>query len=94
MPIITRTVGDPIRFVIPTLDILQSLTHPQIPFRGGHFLSEPIDNFDAPFFSISPIEASSMDPLHRLLLECGYHAFENGMHHSQHFYFNVCVSRV
>lgn len=30
--------------------------------RGGHFLKQDMAAFDAPFFSISPAEAKSMDP--------------------------------
>ncbi|EPE26975.1 Thiolase-like protein [Glarea lozoyensis ATCC 20868] len=47
------------------------------PLRGGHFLEGDISAFDAPFFSISPAEASEMDPLQRGLLECSYRALEN-----------------
>ncbi|KAK4153322.1 hypothetical protein C8A00DRAFT_33947 [Chaetomidium leptoderma] len=45
--------------------------------RGGHFLDEDIAAFDAPFFSISPAEAISMDPMQRMLLEVVYEATEN-----------------
>ncbi|MCJ1389859.1 hypothetical protein MMC18_002716 [Xylographa bjoerkii] len=48
-----------------------------IPFKGGHFLEEPLGRFDAPFFSITPTEAAAIDPQHRLLLETAYRAFEN-----------------
>lgn len=37
--------------------------------RGGHFLNEPLGAFDAPFFSISRIEAESLDPQQRDLLK-------------------------
>jgi hypothetical protein len=47
--------------------------------RRGHFLEGDIAAFDAPFFSIKPIEAESMDPQQRLLLETSYRALENGM---------------
>lgn len=50
----------------------------QIPVRGGHFISEDLASFDAPFFSISPAEAACMDPQHRRMLETAYHAFEDG----------------
>lgn len=62
---------------------LASFYHPDgerkdsIPLRGGHFLEEDISAFDAPFFSISPIEAAALDPQQRLLLETSYRALEN-----------------
>lgn len=46
--------------------------------RGGHFLEKNLAAFDAPFFSITPNEASCMDPQHRRMLETAYHALENG----------------
>ncbi|KAH8879971.1 reducing type I polyketide synthase [Thozetella sp. PMI_491] len=49
----------------------------QIPVRGGHFLTEDISEFDAPFFSITPDEAAVMDPQQRGLLEHTYWALEN-----------------
>ncbi|KAI9667699.1 MAG: Type I Iterative PKS [Bathelium mastoideum] len=45
--------------------------------RTGYFLKEDVGLFDAPFFSIPPVEAPSMDPQQRLMLEVAYHAFEN-----------------
>ncbi|KAI1322483.1 lovastatin nonaketide synthase [Xylariaceae sp. FL0255] len=48
-----------------------------IPLRGGHFLKESLDAFDAPFFSITPNEAACMDPQHRRMLETAYHALED-----------------
>lgn len=45
--------------------------------RGGHFLSEDLGTFDANFFSLTPSEASAMDPMQRILLETTYRAFEN-----------------
>ncbi|OAA60318.1 Beta-ketoacyl synthase [Niveomyces insectorum RCEF 264] len=44
---------------------------------GGFFLAEDIAAFDAPFFNITEKEAISMDPQHRLILECTYEALEN-----------------
>ncbi|KAK5988693.1 Highly reducing polyketide synthase azaB [Cladobotryum mycophilum] len=45
--------------------------------RGGHFIKGDIAAFDAPFFKMSSVEAKSMDPQLRLLLETTYHAFES-----------------
>ncbi|KAB8227946.1 uncharacterized protein BDW43DRAFT_316356 [Aspergillus alliaceus] len=62
---------------------IDSLYHPDtqrrdtIANRGGHFLKGDLGEFDASFFSISPAEASGMDPLHRILLETTYRALEN-----------------
>ncbi|KAI2601905.1 putative polyketide synthase [Hypoxylon sp. NC1633] len=47
------------------------------PVRGGHFVSKDIEVFDAGFFSLSPAEASSIDPMQRWLLETAFHALEN-----------------
>ncbi|KAG9235384.1 polyketide synthase [Amylocarpus encephaloides] len=45
--------------------------------REGHFIKSNVKAFDAPFFSITPAEAASMDPQQRMLLECVYTALEN-----------------
>ncbi|KAL0937175.1 polyketide synthase [Colletotrichum truncatum] len=45
--------------------------------RHGHFLKGSIKAFDAPFFSITPTEARSIDPQQRGMLECVYKALEN-----------------
>lgn len=44
--------------------------------RFGAFLENDIRAFDASFFSISPREAKSLDPLQRMVLEVVYEAFE------------------
>ena len=38
---------------------------------------DDIEGFDNRFFSLSPREASQMDPEQRILLECAYHSLEN-----------------
>ncbi|KAF1839327.1 phenolpthiocerol synthesis polyketide synthase ppsA [Decorospora gaudefroyi] len=47
-----------------------SMTH-------GYFLDEPIDRFDAAFFSMSQAEVARVDPQQRLLLEVMHEALEN-----------------
>ena len=44
--------------------------------RQGAFL-ENIDEFDSRFFRIQPIEARTMDPQQRIMLETGWQAFED-----------------
>ena len=45
--------------------------------RGGHFMTEDLGLFDAPFFSITAAEAEAMEPQQRLVLEAAYRALEN-----------------
>ncbi|KAJ8117746.1 hypothetical protein OPT61_g1129 [Boeremia exigua] len=44
--------------------------------QHGYFLSEDHRNFDAEFFGIKPVEANSMDPQQRMLLEVIYEGIE------------------
>ena len=44
---------------------------------GGNFLKEDLGLFDAPFFSLTAQEATSMDPQQRMLLECTFEALES-----------------
>jgi acyl transferase domain-containing protein len=50
----------------------------QINAKGGYFLSEDPVLFDAPFFSMTSLEATGTDPQQRLMLEVAYEALENG----------------
>ncbi|KAL9047293.1 MAG: hypothetical protein Q9214_000093 [Letrouitia sp. 1 TL-2023] len=45
--------------------------------KGGYFLKEDPKLFDHGFFGITPMEAMTMDPAQRKLLEVTYEAFEN-----------------
>ena len=45
-------------------------------YRQGAFV-DGLDQFDASFFRVSPIEARNMDPQLRLLLETSWHALED-----------------
>ncbi|KFA72676.1 hypothetical protein S40288_03374 [Stachybotrys chartarum IBT 40288] len=45
--------------------------------KGAHFLPEDIYAFDAPFFNMNGEEVTSMDPQHRMMLECALEAAEN-----------------
>ncbi|CZT04695.1 related to polyketide synthase [Rhynchosporium agropyri] len=44
---------------------------------GGNFLKEDVGLFDAPFFSLTAQEATSMDPQQRILLECTFEALDS-----------------
>lgn len=45
--------------------------------KGGYFLDDSPQKFDAPFFSMTANEANGTDPQHMLMLEVAYEAFEN-----------------
>src|SRR5262249_42470421 len=46
------------------------------PVRACGTISEPA-GFDAPFFGLSPLEATIVDPEQRVMLECAHEALEN-----------------
>ncbi|KAA8905059.1 fatty acid synthase S-acetyltransferase [Sphaerosporella brunnea] len=62
---------------------LESFYHPDaeragtLNVRGAHFVKDDLGAFDAPFFSMTPAEASCMDPQQRGLLETVYRGLEN-----------------
>src|SRR6267378_2837903 len=52
--------------------------------RAAPVLDEP-GHFDAGFFGFSPMEAKTLDPQHRLLLELAYEALEHAGHDPDRF---------
>lgn len=56
--------------------ILQTLYSDPDYVKAAPILDEP-GQFDAPFFGYSPREARTMDPQHRLFLQCAWHALED-----------------
>ncbi|CAI6336292.1 unnamed protein product [Periconia digitata] len=52
--------------------------------KGGNFLTQPLEVFDAPFFGFTQQEAISLDPQQRLLLECTFEALESAGIPKQH----------
>lgn len=76
-PTATYSVVPPNRYNVDAFhDSTGTQAHTITP-RGGHFLAGDPAAWDAPFFNISPVEAKSMDPLQRLMLEVAFEAFEN-----------------
>jgi acyl transferase domain-containing protein len=52
--------------------------------KAAPILEEP-SHFDAAFFGFSPMEARTMDPQHRILLELAYEALENAGYDSDRY---------
>lgn len=60
------------------LDVADSNLKAQgIKFNNARGVLENVDLFDADFFEINPNQASTMDPQHRLFLECSWEAIES-----------------
>jgi acyl transferase domain-containing protein len=45
--------------------------------KGGHFINQNIADFDAGFFGIAQLEAETLDPQQRVVLETSWEAVEN-----------------
>ncbi|OAA35189.1 Beta-ketoacyl synthase [Metarhizium rileyi] len=45
--------------------------------RGGHFMKQDVAAFDANFFNLSKVEAESMDPQQRIVMEVTYESMES-----------------
>ncbi|MXY34226.1 MAG: type I polyketide synthase, partial [Boseongicola sp. SB0664_bin_43] len=60
----------------PWSGVIGDPTAPEATNRRGGFV-EGLDQFDAKFFGIQPIEARKMDPRQRMLLETSWHALED-----------------
>ncbi|KAK9778927.1 putative Beta-ketoacyl synthase domain-containing protein [Seiridium cardinale] len=73
---------DVARQIPPERFNVNSFYHPDPAHHGtgnvtvSYFLDEDVTKFDAPFFNVKPMEAKTMDPQHRLLLETVYEAVE------------------
>lgn len=48
-----------------------------MPVDGGYFIDEDVRGFDTSFFGIRPVEARSIDPQHRNVLEVAYECIES-----------------
>lgn len=62
---------------------LDVIRHPD--FIAAKGVLDDADMFDAAFFGISPREAELMDPQHRLLMECAWHALEDAGYDSERY---------
>lgn len=68
---------------------LEVIRHPD--FVSAKGVLDHADMFDAAFFGISPREAELMDPQHRLLMECAWHALEDAGYDSERYNGRVSV---
>ncbi len=55
---------------------LETIRNPS--YRKARGVLHGIEQFDAPFFGFTPMEAAMTDPQHRLLMECAWEAIESG----------------
>jgi len=62
---------------------IEVIRHPD--FIAAKGVLDDADLFDAAFFGISPREAELMDPQHRLLMECAWHALEDAGYDSERY---------
>jgi acyl transferase domain-containing protein len=72
-----RTPVPPERFNVDGFHTTKSEGTGSLEVKHGYFLDEPVDRFDAGFFSMSQAEVERLDPQQRLLLEVVYEAMEN-----------------
>src|SRR5262245_13392138 len=59
------------------------LNHPNY-VKAAPVLNDP-DCFDAAFFGFSPMEAKTLDPQHRMLLELAYEALESAGYDTERY---------
>lgn len=62
---------------------IEVIRHPD--FIAAKGVLDDAEMFDAAFFGISPREAELMDPQHRLLMECAWHALEDAGYDSERY---------
>src|SRR5438046_4560 len=76
-------------------EILESGVPPSYLSNPSYVKAAPIleqpGGFDAGFFGFSPMEAKTMDPQHRLLLELAYEALEHAGHDPDRFHGRIGV---
>lgn len=65
------------RFDVNALYSEDNLAEGKMSVKHGTFISEDVTLFDAPFFGITPREAKSIDPVHRMILELTQEALDD-----------------
>jgi amino acid adenylation domain-containing protein len=71
-------------FAADELEVAKA-TAQQPGYIGARSVLKDVDRFDAEFFGIYPREAETMDPQHRIFLECAWEALENAGHSPEQF---------